>query len=131
MGELLLDLLVGLLALVFTVVGRCFGASEEEESSPDPSSSTRRPRGVPVGFAATLEGQGQRCPYCHDDTEGALLACETCHTAFHAECARELRRCTTVGCGGSSELPPSERPLQIHLRPRSARLQIQARRRSA
>jgi len=74
---------------------------------------------LPRGFrvAALTAGASLRCPYCHDDlgTE-ALLACECCATTFHAECARDLERCTTLGCGGSADLatPGPE----LHLEPR-------------
>ncbi|HBP23307.1 MAG TPA: hypothetical protein DEA08_36715 [Planctomycetes bacterium] len=42
------------------------------------------------------------CPYCHDGlSQGGLSACHECGTLVHAECAAELSRCTTLGCGGS------------------------------
>jgi len=97
-------------------------------AEPPPRSS------APGVFRPVSRGEGvrgQRCPYCHDELSGALLACESCRTPFHAECCHELRRCTTLGCGGASELPASERLLEIDLRPRRGRSQAQTRRRSA
>lgn len=83
---------------------------------PDP------PQGPPAGYrvAALTERANLRCPYCHDALgREALLACECCATTFHADCARGLERCTTLGCGGSSELA-SPTALELHLHPRRA-----------
>lgn len=131
MGWFILEVLVHLVALIVSAVSALLNREDNEDSGERASETSLRGQRIPEGFALTCEGQGQRCPYCHDGLSGTLLACETCRTPFHAECCRELRRCTTVGCGGTSELPASERPLEIRLRPRSARIQVQARRRSA
>ena len=138
MIELLFEGLLHLIALLLTLacegLERFFAWVNKSGQEPPASSepAPRRRAGAPAGFGPTLRGHGQRCPYCHDDLGGALMACEGCGTALHAECARELRRCTTIGCGGQSELPADARSFELHLRPRSgARVQVQARRRSA
>ena len=76
--------------------------------------------GPPAGYrlAALTEGAALRCPYCHDDLGGALLTCEGCATTFHDECARGLRRCTTLGCGGRAELAAPVAGLRIQARRR-------------
>jgi hypothetical protein len=38
------------------------------------------------------------CPFCHDELGGQTWTCPACHTAQHLECARENRRCTSLGC---------------------------------
>jgi len=119
-AELMLKGLVYLVILFFSGLSAWLSREEEGSSGSkkrEQKTFARRP--VPAGFALSLEGHGQRCPYCHDDLSGALLACASCDTPFHADCCRELRRCTTVGCGGASELPPRKRPLRIQLRPRA------------
>lgn len=43
-----------------------------------------------------------RCPYCHDQvTAGEARTCGGCKTTLHAECADELTKCPTMGCGRS------------------------------
>lgn len=40
------------------------------------------------------------CPYCKGnllDSE-PVLTCEGCQTSLHEDCAREAKRCTTIGC---------------------------------
>ena len=135
MAELMLKGLVYLVILFFSGLSAWLNREEESGAKKEETRTFTRKR-VPEGFALTIEGHGQRCPYCHDDLSGTLLACESCNTPFHAECCRELRRCTTVGCGGTSELPAST--LQIKLRPRRSAgglhakgLRIKALRRSA
>ncbi len=39
------------------------------------------------------------CPYCHDELGGETWTCPACYTAQHLECARESKRCTSLGCG--------------------------------
>ena len=39
------------------------------------------------------------CPYCHDELGGETWTCPACYTAQHLECAREGKRCTSLGCG--------------------------------
>jgi len=128
--ECLIHLIAWLLAAAWEGCERCWEwlTRGKRVAAPAPSTSAleapRRAR-VPAGFVVTQQGYGQRCPYCHDDLEGRLLACETCATPLHAECCRELGRCTTIGCGGRSEL--GESSLEIHLRPRPSVGSLRAR----
>jgi hypothetical protein len=39
------------------------------------------------------------CSFCHDELGGETWTCPGCHTAQHLECARENKRCTSLGCG--------------------------------
>lgn len=51
-----------------------------------------------------------RCAYCYELPRGLLEGCEVCGALLHAECRRELGRCSTLGCSGepaqASELKP-------------------------
>ncbi len=75
------------------------------------------------------EHEGPRqCPYCHGSLgEDAVVECGGCATTYHADCAREVRSCATLGCraplvpaeaasaaverGGNSAEPSPERRL--------------------
>ena len=59
----------------------------------------------------------QRCPYCHDLLVEVQepIRCESCGTEHHAECVRELGRCTTMGCERSLALS-AEVPLEPSIR---------------
>jgi hypothetical protein len=53
------------------------------------------------------------CPYCRERLDdAAALACETCATPVHAECAALHGRCVVFACAGMSfgaRSPTSER----------------------
>ena len=46
--------------------------------------------------------EAARCPYCHDGLEpdSPRLACASCGTVHHAECAAEMTGCSVFGCRG-------------------------------
>lgn len=53
------------------------------------------------------DGEGG-CPYCREVLVAgeAVLVCEACAVAYHADCMRqELGRCATLGCTGKRALP--------------------------
>ena len=50
-----------------------------------------------------------RCAFCHGDLEPDQLACSSCHSAYHVECATS---CVTLGCTG--QLVTKHRPLEDH-----------------
>lgn len=59
-----------------------------------------------VKVNASQANENLSCPYCKEriaDSEHAL-SCGHCQTRLHEECAREARKCTTIGC---------ERPFQF------------------
>ena len=50
----------------------------------------------------------RQCPYCHGGLGAEhTRACGTCGTAYHAECALELRTCAVLGCGRALGDEPS------------------------
>lgn len=53
-------------------------------------------------FMRRRNSETPTCPYCKSDIRrGELLSvCAVCGTKHHAECARELTRCSTMGCAG-------------------------------
>lgn len=54
------------------------------------------------------------CPHCHCEIgiEERVRRCAICGTEHHLECARELTRCTLLGCAGKfpSLAPPTAAP---------------------
>jgi hypothetical protein len=49
------------------------------------------------------------CPYCHDELDSAsALACDSCATPVHGECAAIHGRCVTLGCRGARFVPFEE-----------------------
>lgn len=46
------------------------------------------------------------CPYCKGEFHAheSLKTCDACQTSLHEECANELGRCTTIGCGQVFEI---------------------------
>jgi hypothetical protein len=49
------------------------------------------------------------CPYCHDELLSAsALACESCATPVHRDCAAIHGRCVTLGCRSASFGPFEE-----------------------
>jgi hypothetical protein len=52
-----------------------------------------------------------RCAYCHGEAQGLLECCDGCGVLVHADCRRELGRCSTLGC----QAPPAQR-LRVHAR---------------
>ena len=55
----------------------------------------------------------ERCPFCHDGLEpdSPRLACASCGTVHHAECAGEMTGCSVLGCRGGrwQRVRPNER----------------------
>lgn len=54
-----------------------------------------------------------RCGYCHGEARGLLECCQGCGALLHADCRRELARCSTLGCLASSvqdSAPPAPKP---------------------
>lgn len=47
-----------------------------------------------------------RCAYCHASVDGEVAVCEGCGTQLHADCAKALTTCPTIGC---PELPRARR----------------------
>ncbi len=43
-----------------------------------------------------------RCAYCHGAAQGLLECCDGCGVLVHADCRRELGRCSTLGCAAPS-----------------------------
>jgi hypothetical protein len=101
------------LAVVGLVVA--FGLSlknrRDSTESQETPSRKRRSRALVPGFSAARGGIGLRCPYCHDDLarHDERQSCLHCKTAYHADCARELKGCATLGCGEAKH-PVDPRP---------------------
>lgn len=59
-----------------------------------------------VKVNASQAKENLSCPYCKERIEDSerALSCGHCQTRLHEECAREARKCTTIGC---------ERPFQF------------------
>lgn len=52
-----------------------------------------------LGQEVGLQPQ-QRCPYCHADLTDWdwVVRCDGCATVYHEECAKDLSKCTSLGC---------------------------------
>lgn len=59
------------------------------------------PEGLVEGDVIKVKG-ALRCAYCHGDAQGLLECCDACGVLVHAECRRELGRCSTLGCAAPS-----------------------------
>ncbi|MGE0712160.1 MAG: hypothetical protein AB7N76_29735 [Planctomycetota bacterium] len=67
------------------------------------------PAALPIVLAAARAraGQALRCAFCHDHLERPEASCSGCGVVLHDECAVELVRCPTLGCGQAA---PALRP---------------------
>jgi hypothetical protein len=74
--------------------------------------------------AVRFEHAPSRCPYCHSHCEDSeeVVACRACVARHHAECWRQLGRCSS--CGGARFL--GESPAAAPARPADRRI-LQAR----
>jgi len=48
-----------------------------------------------------MDASGVLCPYCRCGfaPSDKTITCKKCQTTYHKECARELKKCGTLGCG--------------------------------
>lgn len=53
-----------------------------------------------IKVTSSNKNENKSCPYCKGDMNDSDLVktCEPCQTSLHEDCARELGRCTTIGC---------------------------------
>ncbi|MDF1667461.1 MAG: RING finger protein, partial [Planctomycetota bacterium] len=53
-----------------------------------------------IKVKSSTKSENTSCPYCKGDLKESesLKTCEACQTSLHEECAKEMGRCTTVGC---------------------------------
>ncbi|MCA8922165.1 MAG: hypothetical protein KDD82_10180 [Planctomycetes bacterium] len=58
---------------------------------------------------------GQRCPFCHDQIDGAvaLTRCPKCNTVFHEACQREFGLCPSLGCSRAAPTPVRVEPQSV------------------
>lgn len=66
-------------------------------------------RGRLRALRTPLDLGGRTCPYCREGFAGepVVAACESCRTALHGDCWDE-GGCTTLGCRGRGQVPPSD-----------------------
>jgi len=70
------------------------------------------PQGLVEGDVIKVKG-ALRCAYCHGAAQGLLECCDGCGVLVHADCRRELGRCSTLGCQA-----PSAQAVALAARPR-------------
>jgi len=68
------------------------------------------------------DASGVICPYCRCSfvSDEKIITCKKCKTSYHKECAKELKKCATLGCNKklkkgrrSSETPSNSVPIVI------------------
>ncbi|MDF1667460.1 MAG: RING finger protein [Planctomycetota bacterium] len=68
------------------------------------------------------------CPYCKGNLQKSesVTTCEACQTSLHEECAREMGRCTTVGCERAFQFPVKETDADVNKKGSQSLLGAQA-----
>lgn len=53
-----------------------------------------------IHVKSTSTSENTSCPYCKGELNDSepIKTCDACQTSLHEECAKEMGRCTTVGC---------------------------------
>ncbi|MGE0712795.1 MAG: hypothetical protein AB7N76_34210 [Planctomycetota bacterium] len=106
-GLSLLAVTGGLIALIYLLAK--YGSAE-----------VRLPDARPqwLRSVATTSPWNLRCPYCHDELHAGNAAerCLDCDTYFHPDCAHDLSRCSTVGCGGRRGKPSGDPRIVVRRR---------------
>lgn len=60
----------------------------------------------------------RHCPLCRDFLDETITTCNSCITSYHASCAKEFKKCSTLGCLKPFVMPSLDAIIKKYASPR-------------